>query len=323
MSYEILYGQQFVDLGEGRVLPLILSGSNNCTMYHGGREIRERNWWCFGPDGPCSTKDGLMKWIEESAAEKPDNEWFLRGGKWMLGSNMVKWMENSIKSARTIEDILHILPYQSLTCYVQVYDKTKSYSEAGYSKQIERAYPKTTEEIRAWIEKFKRIKEEKGEKEEIYASIEFSGIEPLKLGKKSASADGPVVCKQKGRYLSEYKKTIHGYTYTFSHDIAEAITFENEEDFREKTKELHLSNYRLVKAQQPQRNFVIKVHGGTRDGYYVEKISTRHLFFTRTSKSGRRFASAGEAMTYIAERLEGRFPSCGRFVVEKIEEESA
>ena len=45
MSYEIIYDKQFVKVNEKTFIPMILSGSNNCTEYSpSGRERRERSW---------------------------------------------------------------------------------------------------------------------------------------------------------------------------------------------------------------------------------------------------------------------------------------
>jgi hypothetical protein len=44
MSYEIVYNRQFLKI-DGKIIPLALYGSNNCTEYHNGRERREREWY--------------------------------------------------------------------------------------------------------------------------------------------------------------------------------------------------------------------------------------------------------------------------------------
>ena len=43
MSYEIVYSKQFIKTNK-YIIPTVLMGSNNCTMYYGGREIKERDW---------------------------------------------------------------------------------------------------------------------------------------------------------------------------------------------------------------------------------------------------------------------------------------
>ena len=49
MSYEIIYDKQFVKVNDKVFIPMILSGSNNCTEYSpSGRERRSRSWFNFG-----------------------------------------------------------------------------------------------------------------------------------------------------------------------------------------------------------------------------------------------------------------------------------
>ena len=50
MSVDIIYEKQFIDLKDGRYVPLLLSGSSNCYEYSSnGRERRARNWWLLTP----------------------------------------------------------------------------------------------------------------------------------------------------------------------------------------------------------------------------------------------------------------------------------
>lgn len=45
MSYEILYGKQFIKVDDKRVIPMIYTGSNNCYEWGSGNKMRrERNW---------------------------------------------------------------------------------------------------------------------------------------------------------------------------------------------------------------------------------------------------------------------------------------
>ena len=49
MSYEIIYDKQFVKVNDNTFIPMILSGSNNCTEWSpSGRERRSRSWFNFG-----------------------------------------------------------------------------------------------------------------------------------------------------------------------------------------------------------------------------------------------------------------------------------
>jgi hypothetical protein len=47
MSYDILYRHQFIDLRDGRVVPMIEAGSSNCSDHSGPRERRARSWEAY------------------------------------------------------------------------------------------------------------------------------------------------------------------------------------------------------------------------------------------------------------------------------------
>lgn len=69
MSYTIFYRSMFVKMSDGRYIPLIESGSNNCTeITWKGRERRERSWHqCMFGNGSKSlarTRDEIMRDVE-------------------------------------------------------------------------------------------------------------------------------------------------------------------------------------------------------------------------------------------------------------------
>lgn len=320
MSYEILYGRQFLDLENGTYIPLILSGSNNCTMFRYGREVLERHWWALGQgDGLAKTKEQLIQWMKDkTSGQKPDAEWFMRGGKWMFAKDMVRWMESGIKSARTIEEIKQHLPLQSLHCSITVYDESKSYGEPDYQRLESVEYVNTTDALVKWINAYNDRRSKKGKHERVYPNIEFYGYEPLKLGVKSSEGNYPVVCKIGYGYLYEFDPSRNSYSYCA--DIAKAIVFESAEDFREKTKGMYFAKHRLVKADQREKNYVIKIGDGYNAGLYVKQKTSRHLKFSTSAEFARKFPSEKAAQSYIDKMLIGRFPSSKTFIVEKIEE---
>ena len=107
MSIEIMYGRQFVKLDDEHILPLTLSGSSNCTMFIGGREILEREWSCLinGRVIPGASVDEYRKALEKLVSNNPNGEWFRRGGKMLSGKDILKWFDSGCKSAATIEEI--------------------------------------------------------------------------------------------------------------------------------------------------------------------------------------------------------------------------
>ena len=326
MSYEILDSRQFVSLNNGTYIPIILSGSNNCTMYHNGREIRERHWWPFGYYGSHDLKlakaeEELMQWIHERIEDNPDGEWFMRGGKWMLGKDMPRWMASGVKSARTLEEIRAALPHQSLYCSITVYDNTKSYGNVGYQKNENATFVHTTSELVEWINAFEKRLHERKAHESVHPNLTFSGIEPLKLGTKSDLSNKPVVCKCKYGYVSEYENRGNGCgSLSYNIDISKAIVFENEDDFNRKMTGIRPKYYRLVKADQPKKNFVIKISEGCYTGQYVEKKTRSRLHMTYSLSRAMRHTSEKAALKFIEDKLIGRFANCKAFAVEKIAE---
>ena len=67
MSYEIIYDKQFVKVKDNLFLPMVLSGSNNCTEFSFmGRERRARGWYPLNVgDGMFLTKEEMLAHCEE------------------------------------------------------------------------------------------------------------------------------------------------------------------------------------------------------------------------------------------------------------------
>lgn len=323
MSYEILYSRQFLDLGNGSYLPVILSGSNNCTMFHNGREIRERHWWSFGSYGGhdpiTKSKEDWLRWMSERIEGNPEQEWFMRGGKWLFGKDMIKWMDSGIKSARTIDEIVFRSPSQSLHCAISIYNKSIPYAEKGHHRFENEKYIRTTEELVQWVDDFEARRKMKNGNETIYADVEFSGIEPLGIGPKP-QAKGPVVCKIRNAYLSEYSVSSGGSSHSYGPDISQAVVFESVEDFEEKTKGVVLpKGYRLVKADLTPLEYAIKVSVGSCSGQYLLKKTRRRAQLTWNAKFAKKFATENAAQSYIDKMLDGRYPYAA-FEAVKIEE---
>ena len=323
MSYEILYGRQFIDLGNGRYIPMILSGSNNGTMFHDGREIRERYWWPFTSDDLLAAPAEIMiEWAEEQASKGQDMEWFRRGSKWMHYSDIPNWIKSGIASARTLDEITTMVPYQSLRCSISIYDESKSYGEKGYHRDENLRYIRHTEELIAWLKEYEEMKENKKENERYYPKMSFSGIEPLGLGVKRAS-DQPVICKIGPRYLCSYNcEEIGRCTYACSSNISEAIVFENAADFAEKTKGLFaFTEYRLISANQKEKLYIVAVETvNSPKTMYVKRKNLHKLSVSTSTKDALKFATEKAAQTYIDKVLTDNYPAVKAFRVEKIEE---
>ena len=69
MSYEIVYAREFVKTGDGRIIPLVLSGSNNCwAPTYKGKDRRVRQWFPIlakQSEVPAFTSDEIMKRVRK------------------------------------------------------------------------------------------------------------------------------------------------------------------------------------------------------------------------------------------------------------------
>ncbi len=106
MSYSIVYAREFLKTNDGRIIPLVLSGCNNCYEMYNGRERRERCWWTLyipRTSSPAVKPEELMGIINSRVPS--DNEHFIRGGKWVDDKAFVRFYENGIKKAKTLEEL--------------------------------------------------------------------------------------------------------------------------------------------------------------------------------------------------------------------------
>ena len=309
MSYEILYAKKFIRLPNNSFIPLILSGSNNCSMFVNGKEIRERHWWILGKLIAKKEKD-MLEWICNFDCD----EWFKVGSNWISGQNdMIKFIKNSCKNASTIEEILEANRFVSFSASISIYDSTKSYGEKGWERRVNEKYLKTTDEIMEWIKEGKEIERNLNENETLYWNMEFATIKPLKSNSISKSSTGPVICSPKrGWYISEY--TDRGYTYCS--DIEKAIIFESVESFKESglAERIH-GGYKLINGVVKPKDYVILVTEGFYSGCYIQKLTSKNLHFTRSIESAKRFEREKEALDYIEKMLKGRCKHATKFDV--------
>lgn len=119
MSYEIVYERVFVKVqidAETCVLPLVLTGSNNCYEAGGrGRDRRARDWGMLAIKEsefqkrygiPVVILDDADEYIEQFIDEEDKSEGFFEyNGKWIKGASFRRFWNNGLKNAMTIEEI--------------------------------------------------------------------------------------------------------------------------------------------------------------------------------------------------------------------------
>ena len=183
MSYSIIYGRQFVKTTKG-IIPMILSGSNNCTEFIQGREVLERNWYPM----TLSNKDKRIAIPAEELLERAraistgdgaDYEFAKQGGKWLYCKDVLKWVESGIRNAMNIERINFFRPNTPLYGRIVVWHGDKR-------ETVHNCYCKTTQELEAFAEEMESAWKVYGSDKtvtEFYPYLSFEGREPLSIEK--------------------------------------------------------------------------------------------------------------------------------------------
>ncbi|HAS90924.1 MAG TPA: hypothetical protein DCS12_01255 [Clostridiales bacterium] len=245
MSYEIVYAKQFIKTEDGRIIPLALHGSNNCydvkldsrcRQY----ERRERSWsaFCFnGSDMNIAIKpEDIVAEMKKYAGSSHYDEFFKMNGKWVGREGFIKFFENGIKNAMTIEDLSEksYFPiyleggfsvwYKTNETYNDGTFKTENkfeiYSKIGSSKEL-------TEFLKAADERIAN----KSPDEAIYVCLKFpeeKAIPYPKNKKKRTAKEKPLkywtIKRDDGAYLKRLTKT--GATLSYYQGYAKVFKTE-------------------------------------------------------------------------------------------------
>lgn len=248
MSYEIVYERQFVKVplpncDEPWILPLTLHGSNNCTeMTYNGRERRERHWsgiyFNGGNQLPVEAPAVMMKKIE-SFCGGAYQEHFKRNGKWVDDAGLIRFFNNGIKNAKTIEELNELSRYPvELNGYLSIWVGSDN------KREMMKSIRSSAELVQFILDAKVRIMN-RADNEQIYVCIAFTGEKAVPYPKE--------VMK---RAVKEY---------------------ENE--------------YWVLDC---------KYHG---DNIFIEKLTARHLTYTRSPERARKFETEKEALKWIETKL--------------------
>lgn len=306
MSIEIMYGRQFVKLDKGHILPLILHGSSNCTMFINGKEILEREWHCLinGTVIPGSTIKEYKETLNKYVSNNPDGEWFRQGGKMLLGTNILKWFDNGCKSAATIEEIKMKYPTQSVKCSLVGFSKNKNdyHSVTKFLK-----YCDTTEEIKEWLAAYTSYEDDEYD---YYIHIGFCGIKPISMGK-PIKENVPVIVKIGKKYLTE----ISEFSMIYCGDITQAKIFANREEFEKACLPWKFSDkYTVVSAATALVAKPYIIAESNNEKMFVKNISSRHCFYTTDYKQAKAFKTENEATKWKEKYLDNRLSTCYKVI---------
>lgn len=108
MSYEIVYDRQFLKTADGKFIPLTLHGSNNCYEPRtNGRERRTRYWDSLftGENENIALAADELRTKVKSWTGGAYQEHFRYHGKWVDDAGLLRFAENGIKAAKTVEEL--------------------------------------------------------------------------------------------------------------------------------------------------------------------------------------------------------------------------
>lgn len=293
MSYEIVYAKQFIKTNK-YIIPTVLMGSNNCTMYYGGREIKERDWTPLSNNLVCKNEEELMKEIEKWLGSKYQ-EHFKYNSKWVDDKALIRFMKNGIKNALTIEEIKEQTGYSAI-CYLSIWQEHEN-------KQELFEIISNNKDFDTWLEKAKQRIENKNDKEQIYYYIGWHTIEPLGATKQT-EITGQVVAKI-GDY---YVKIVDNKLY-FAEKKKYATVFESIEQAKQKLEEFK-TNYKIkfIKHNTPkqkEKNFVIQYNGNLGVVYMAKHTKGTLYPSTNINNIKQKFETEKQAERFIKEKLIG------------------
>lgn len=309
MSYEIVYNRAFIKTTRG-IIPLILTGSNNCYEYtFRGRERREREWSVFyGNKHIEIDEQDLLTFISDNAKNN-DYEFCMFRGKWVYYKDAYDFYKQGIKNAHTIEDYIEYGRQNKrwrlgdLRCFVSDWSK-------GYDKHFNtlEKHISTTADLEAWIDEAKKYI---GTKDNIYMCFKWLSNEPITYKE-------PKILKGKVIIAYTPRKSVYiSGLYALTSCKKEALVFDNQAVAEAYCKENNYNTelYKIIKYNPHEKNYKNYVISLGHGAYIYRK--TRYGFRYIYSKKDAQRMEKKKALSLI-EHLTQRFKEKGyTFVMEE------
>lgn len=291
MSYEIVYAKQFIKT-KNYIIPIVLTGSNNCYMYYGGREIRERDWTVLSNNLFGLTAEQLKDTIQKEWIDKTTyDEFFKCNGKWVHSKELKNFIDTGIKKALTIEEIKESTGY-STKCALSIWKNHENHHELE-------EYIHDNETFEQWIEKAQKRYNNKKETEQVYFCIKWDTIKPLKAY--NTQINGQVLVKYGTRYLTSKEH------FTFDKDKERAIIFDNIEQAKEHCKGWNFKFVKYSKSKPPkEKNFAIQYNSQYYGKVFMRKHTRNSLYPTTSIEYvQQKFLTKEKAQEFIDNVIKG------------------
>lgn len=238
MSYEIVYNKQFLNI-DGKIIPLTLCGSSNCyELLPNGRQRREREWNAIyiskGNKQIAATETDIMKEIE-SCCGGEYQEHFMQNGKWVDDKGLIRFFQNGIKNAKTIEELKEEYFFRGMCGYFSIWQEMDNTIE-------NRVEINSSDDLRKFLEAAQNRIDNRTNKEGVYICLKYynekfeSKVKPERKVKERLTDYFAIKVGNRDSYL--VKLTSRRIRYTLLCDLTKQFKTEKEADkYVEKLKE--------------------------------------------------------------------------------------
>ncbi len=320
MGYTIVYDRKFIR-SHDRYIPFCLSGSSNCTQtnFATGKEIRERSWGAFvySDDMLLATQESLMDHVRH-AHDGSRSQVLKFHSSWLGDKQMVKFFENGIKEAVTVEDIVEqcrTKPHCTLGGYFPNDDADKyphdDWLIHSTYKVVLDGYISSSEELEEFVALAKRNKKNikanaKGIVPLLYINVSLSETKPLRVYKRE-EIEEPCIAKCEHGYLVRASSDSISYTQ----DVEKAKVFSNSsEAWAEASMFDRGRGVRIIaksKIRSPSEKNIVLSADRLGERVYILKLTKKSLYFSRFSRTAKRFKTEKEAYVWFEKYINGRF----------------
>lgn len=288
MSYMIVYDRQVLVTPWGYSF-IVLHGDNNVYEPRGyrGTERRVRNWNCwFLNKTPDEIREEFLEWcsipFQEHFREHglkgwdiPCGEHFRLSGRqqYVGDAELMRWVENGLKNARTIEDFVEA--GHSISAHIAYWP-----ADGSWSRRTAEAWIRSDAEFSEWVKVAEAAKKELLEQgvNHVFTILGFSQDEPLRLPRKTQKGfAGEAIVKYGRWYLTEAKGS---GSFTISARFEDARAFSSYEEAKAATDGIRCSkgtrkilDYKSQEKAQSAKKYVIQFQWPSgRKEYVIQKI---------------------------------------------------
>ena len=303
MSYAIEYKRQFIRSAEG-LTPCWLAGDNNVYEGTGRDERRVREWCCFHNLVGVTEQD-ILDSVQSSLGGYGQH--WMRNGKWVNDTGLIRWIKSGCRAASTIEDILSENPHlHDIHCYVSVWENHINRRELDY-------YVSSSAEFDRWICLYRKLHRELTAKGCSVYPVIFLGPESrYRQPDTSKNLSEKYILKRKGLYLTEVMEN----SSSWSNDIQQAAILTGGDVVRLRAEYYGLRDARAIHAEAKERvcNFVIMFEDGQYSGQYVKKRTKSRLVVSPSIEAANHYPTTKAAEAAMA-KIQLAYGNHGNLVV--------